>query len=649
MEVRTLAVIFAAVTWSWLTAAERGHQHVNIYRPEVGVVFEFQGPAVPSANYWYQSFVVDLPNFTEVVQHTLGSNRSSNAYVQKAVEDLREETARIHAAAKQRLNELPRQEAEKKRARRGAPLAFVGSLSKSLFGTATFEDLQRVAAKVNRLIVSGAKLTNSLVAHERHFESYMKTNNHRVDNLVRGLKDAFGTFDIMAHELDKYADHFRLELAAARNQSDSLYRLGMAATKAIRMLREIDAAIDQLSTGNLPAALLPYSELAYALETVASVQLKSGHHYGLLHRDPHYYYRHGDYVANLVDGQIWITLKVPVGIQNQYGLYRIRALALPAGQHSTRLSGLSDYALVTADRSLFQLVSMSDVVRCRGMIQPAGTKACPLVENARPTARSNTCEAALIRGDSGLVAERCKVDVHPDGFEPQLLHVADSQVLVVGQHNLTLHCDGQLRMDVPGCDFCTFSLPCHCTLEAADGHFVRSPATLNCSPLKHPTVLHVVNYHVLGEYMDQAVEAGAQGSWTDRVNVTAATARLHEDLNTVLQQDAGDVVRLNRLAQKARSLREATARTEQVYTATIPVLVGTNSTLFLLVAVFYALLAYAYWRRSRDLTSLQRQVNRQAELLRTRCTAQDRRLYHTSLVSDESASSASSQPASSTS
>lgn len=69
-----------------------------------------------------------------------------------------------------------------------AILSFVGSLSKTLFGTATVGDVNILAAHINQLIKRDSKINHVLAQHGSHISSFMKLANHRMQNLKQGIK-----------------------------------------------------------------------------------------------------------------------------------------------------------------------------------------------------------------------------------------------------------------------------------------------------------------------------------------------------------------------------------------------------------------------------------------------------------------------------
>lgn len=62
-------------------------------------------------------------------------------------------------------------------------LPFDGSLSLSLFGTATMDDVNISASHINALTKISNNIVNALQKHNEHMTSFMSTANKRMDNL----------------------------------------------------------------------------------------------------------------------------------------------------------------------------------------------------------------------------------------------------------------------------------------------------------------------------------------------------------------------------------------------------------------------------------------------------------------------------------
>ena len=61
---------------------------------------------------------------------------------------------------------------------------FVGSISKSLFGTATVEDVEKLARHVNILINKNNKFVKAMTHHDQLLSSFMAKTDQRFQNIM---------------------------------------------------------------------------------------------------------------------------------------------------------------------------------------------------------------------------------------------------------------------------------------------------------------------------------------------------------------------------------------------------------------------------------------------------------------------------------
>ncbi|CAC5362566.1 unnamed protein product [Mytilus coruscus] len=76
----------------------------------------------------------------------------------------------------------------KKNGKSRALLPFIGSLSKSFFGTATMDDVNLLANHINKLLKRDKQMSRALEQHGSHISSFMKVVNHRFDKLKKGMQ-----------------------------------------------------------------------------------------------------------------------------------------------------------------------------------------------------------------------------------------------------------------------------------------------------------------------------------------------------------------------------------------------------------------------------------------------------------------------------
>lgn len=67
-------------------------------------------------------------------------------------------------------------------------MPFSGSLSRSLFGTATIEDVQLLARHVNALNARTTKFALAMQQYDAHMSSFISIVNNRTTNLLTGIQ-----------------------------------------------------------------------------------------------------------------------------------------------------------------------------------------------------------------------------------------------------------------------------------------------------------------------------------------------------------------------------------------------------------------------------------------------------------------------------
>ncbi|XP_045186094.2 uncharacterized protein LOC123544099 [Mercenaria mercenaria] len=207
-------------------------------------------------------------------------NRSASL-LQTVHMDILQQTEELKEYARTNIDALPKEDMKtiRKRGKRSAPLAFIGGLSKSLFCTATYDDVAKVARKVNRIIATERKLDKGVLHLTENLESYMKVNDDRTDR-IKALVDATHG-EVQAVEktlqamrsMEKVKKEFLINLTTAMDSQ--MYIAG----KLRERLIEIRYAIDALSEGKLPKSLITVQDIQSVL-TDANEQIGVRKHFG---------------------------------------------------------------------------------------------------------------------------------------------------------------------------------------------------------------------------------------------------------------------------------------------------------------------------------------------------------------------------------
>ena len=140
-------------------------------------------------------------------------------------------------------------------------LPFVGSLSKSLFGTATMDDVNILASHINMLTRHTNDMTRALVQHNDHLSSFMKLSDSRMNNLKRGIKNNAEAITLLANKLSNISE---LEASLANISEVLLNQVNKVAVFKNKMDKLV-AAIQTLVEGKLSPFLISKSIIGHTI------------------------------------------------------------------------------------------------------------------------------------------------------------------------------------------------------------------------------------------------------------------------------------------------------------------------------------------------------------------------------------------------
>lgn len=83
-----------------------------------------------------------------------------------------------------------------------AILSFVGLLSKTIFGTATMDDVNILAAHINAITTKTIKLSNILSQHAEHESTFMHSVDQGISNVVSTISDNHDEINILQRSLN---------------------------------------------------------------------------------------------------------------------------------------------------------------------------------------------------------------------------------------------------------------------------------------------------------------------------------------------------------------------------------------------------------------------------------------------------------------
>ena len=202
-ELYPSSLLFLLVTWcgvKWvmlcllilMTATVSGSLSPDPHRMNYGIVFEPEAQLQLSKENWIHTFEVQLPEDISMIQLS-GCTRDINTCsivndILLEINQIRQETALVLNHTIETIKNLvpEREQASKGRTTRSV-LPFVEDLSKTLFGTATWDDVQLLGRHINALNKLTRNVVKSVQQHEDNMSSYLKTET--ITNIMQRIKE----------------------------------------------------------------------------------------------------------------------------------------------------------------------------------------------------------------------------------------------------------------------------------------------------------------------------------------------------------------------------------------------------------------------------------------------------------------------------
>lgn len=154
---------------------------IIIQRINYGVIFKEESKLLLAKENWLHTFHVELPKrfqlskvpFCNVQNRVRESSCTLLDNMVNFIHGLHEETlAHLNQTLLNIRTMIPQTQILKKRQAR-ALLPFIGSLSKSIFGTATMDDVNILAGHINALNSKTEKMAKALEQHSAHLSSFI--------------------------------------------------------------------------------------------------------------------------------------------------------------------------------------------------------------------------------------------------------------------------------------------------------------------------------------------------------------------------------------------------------------------------------------------------------------------------------------------
>lgn len=494
----------------------------TLQRINYGTVFKDNGHIIISNEYWRHTFEVPLPTlhsiqpFVNTCGKIPGNACNSVKSIITNINIIQQETrAKIAHLFTFIQSHIPIINIKKKSKR--ALLPFIGSLSKSFFGTATMDDVNLLASHLNALQKQSIKMANALSQHGSHLSSYMTTSNRRMDNIQ---------FEVMKnyYAIGNITKNFQSTITNIETHIlDLTNLLNMQSYKASSISSEVNTVISSLQSlieGKLTPVLIPIYSLHKTIQDINHILATNYSRFTLVNKEPQWYYQHATFHfgTDIDTNSIYITIKFPVSPEKEpLKLYEIISLPVPinaTSSHATMLLNLPQYLAITSHQQYYVTMEKADLATCK----KHGTYLCSFNKALTPVTQMS-CVMGLFANDKSVVNKFCDFRFMENHLSPTAIELSATSVLIYNSFNLVIDCPKY--QDIKhGCSMCVMTLPCQCSITTK--HWYFPPRLVKChKQLNKTEVFHPINLALLQQFFNESklISLAADSVFSKQVNV----------------------------------------------------------------------------------------------------------------------------------
>lgn len=518
----------------------------DIQRINHGMVFKYGGVVVLQNDGWRHTMRFRMPQTIEIKSLPVCASKIAEDISCVVASSLNEGRQKIHHDIKniQSLLDNVIPDIQDRQAKRGL-FDFVGSISKSLFGTATSEDVDSLRRHVNLMTRKFHELAETFAHNEGTMSSMITHVNDRMDNFEKFIGDTKAMeqdflLTMITHQKEMLTN------ALAINYTSKIVELRMH-------LNNILDSIRSLSNGNLPTYLVKPDIIKDAIDEVTYKLEELYPRYSVAIKDVNYYYSHKNFIYGKNEEYLYITITFPITAHDPLKLYEIMTFAAPVDnetEHGSILNNQPDYVMLSDSEQIYAEVNNDYVMtRCREI---RNGRICS-TQISFNTYKKESCVMALYL-KARNINEVCDYRYAYDIIKPNIIELNAKQVLLYNIDELNLHCNNA-STKVPGCRYCIKEIPCLCVLKSKlksySGHIsiCEEDEDVNMKtiyPINVPLLNQFLNTSQIEKYLNNI-------SQSEKVDVLIPKFKIYEHkVNSILANDKKEHLSLKRLAEKAK-------------------------------------------------------------------------------------------------
>ena len=472
----------------------------TVDRLNLGVMFKKISTMSTVYDHWPHTFQINFPQLdmnVSTINNVRCNVSSSSMYACKALRSAVHTLNSInnhHLSQQNHLLQMTRQivqanpvtQVPRSRSKR-AILPFIGSLSHTLFGTATSKEVERLKSHIMSLEDREVTMASTFEKYSDDLSSFMTITNDRLSSFTDNIEDNHnailkmtGLFSNIAHTVEdnlKFSVHLIKDIYLAMALQENLL--------------EFVHGIESLINLELSPFLIPISNMKTIIDHINS-QLRNSHS-DLYIKDmsAHEIYSDPKFHWTFTNSSIFITHYFPLtSAISHLTVYNVRTIPVPLDGNSSHVTVLTEMPPFIAFSNDQHYHTYFD--KFPGSIHSNYIDASIISVPLFPMAQAS-CLTALFFEHRQAVKDLCLYKVKTDSISPSIQYVENSRYLIANTTEIFLNCPTGRKRQV-GCQFWIMTIPCQCDVTTANTYF---PPRLNDCYENEISVLHPVNLAVL--------------------------------------------------------------------------------------------------------------------------------------------------------
>ncbi|CAC5365736.1 unnamed protein product [Mytilus coruscus] len=395
------ALSYATIIWIMLFCIQQVEPTREIVqRINYGVVFSKKSNIIFGQEFWHHTFQVPIPKKEESQPYPSCDIVHQHCYIlNQAISQLSAVRAHISSNINHTVDTIHQlvskenlqvQSKIKSKSKRNL-FDFIGSISKSLFGTATVKDVNHLARHMNILSRNSHNLAKSMAHHDELLSSYMSKTDKRFDNIVSEIQNNHDFIQNVTQETAKFITEF--EKVSAKLSSLSLKQMNDS-SEINKYLEEITIGVHELLKGKLSHFLIPPHVLKHTISQIQIILNDKFKGFYLTHTDPTHYYSNANMLYARQHSHLYISLKFSISTFSvPLSMYEIFSYPVPinsSSTHATQILDLPKYLVVSNDNQYYGFFSHEKLQSCTGSHILYCIESLSLISSASPN-----CVSAL--------------------------------------------------------------------------------------------------------------------------------------------------------------------------------------------------------------------------------------------------------------